>query len=168
MTEKNQNTDEHYDADLVRQIKASAKEIWQAGLGAFSQKARQEQEGQSQSGSIYQQMVKEGKDIERVSRQQLDRNIQSVKSFAFDGVDQVKEKAAGSLHRLESVFDERVSKALGRLGLTTSQDYAVLESKLENTEQRLADLEGVIKTLESEVKSSTNTKKSSPTKKGRQ
>lgn len=149
------NTDtEQYDADLVKQIKASAKEIWQAGLGAFTQKQADEKAGNADE-SLYKQLVKEGRDIERVSREQLDRNIKTVKSFAFDGVDQVKEKAAGSLHRLESVFDERVSKALSRLGLTTSHDYAVLESKLENTEQRVSDLEGMIKTLESEMQGLT-------------
>lgn len=149
MTKKSDNTNEphDYDPDLVKQIKASAKEIWLAGLGAFTQKNSQDSSGESET-SLYQQLVKEGRDIERVSRDQLDRNIQTVKTLAFDGVDQVKEKAAGSLHRLESVFDERVSKALHRLGLFTSHDYAVLESRLENTEQRVADLEGMVKNLE--------------------
>lgn len=146
-TDNNSNSNNSSTAndDLVKQIKASAKEIWLAGLGAFSQK----QEDTS-SQSLYQQLVKEGRDIERVSREQLDRNIQNVKSFAVGGVDQVRERAAGSLHRLESVFDERVSKALNRLGLATAQVQGSLEEKLNTIEQRLADLEGVVESLAQE------------------
>lgn len=137
-------------ADLVKQIKASAKEIWLAGLGAFSQRPNDTES--SQMPSLYKQLVKEGRDIERVSREQFDRNLQSVKTLAVGGVDQVKEKAAGSFHRIESLFDERVSRALSRLGLTTNQDYAVLQDRLDHAEQRIADLEGIVASLDAEKK----------------
>lgn len=149
-------------ADLVKQIKASAKEIWLAGLGAFSQKDKaQEDDG---GRSLYQQLVKEGKDIERVSREQLDRNIQSVKNIAFDGVDQVKERAFGSFTRLEHAFDERVHKALSRLGLATQEDYATLERRLDQAEHQIADLEGVISELKAEQAKSTKSKSTSAKK----
>ncbi len=141
---------EEFDADLVQQIKASAKEIWLAGLGAFSQKDN----GQDQGKSIYKQLVKEGRDIERVSREQLDRNLQHVKSFASEGVDQVKEKAFGSFLKLESAFDERVSKALSRLGLATHQDFSALERRLDQAENKIADLEGIVQDLQKPKKKS--------------
>jgi poly(hydroxyalkanoate) granule-associated protein len=161
VADKNDTKDQVGDgnADLVKQIKASAKEIWLAGLGAFNQKqGASDAEGEDTAHTLYQQLVKEGRDIERVSRSQLDRNIQNVKTLAFGSVDQVKEKAAGSLNRLESVFDERVSKALNRLGLTTSNDYNVLESRLEHAEQLIADLEGVVNSLKQEIEKSKATK----------
>ena len=149
-------------ADLVKQIKASAKEIWLAGLGAFSQKDKAQEDDNGRS--LYQQLVKEGKDIERVSREQLDRNIQNVKSIAFDGVDQVKERAFGSFTRLEHAFDERVHKALSRLGLATQEDYATLERRLDQAEHQIADLEGVISELKAEQAKSTKSKSTSAKK----
>jgi len=148
-------------ADLVKQIKASAKEIWLAGLGAFSQK---EDQAAATTTGLYQQLVKEGRDIERVTREQLDRNIQNVKTIASDGVDQVKEKAVGSFSRLETIFGERVSKAMHRLGLATNHDFQGIDGRLSSIESRIADLEGMIQDLKKDQskfsKSSKAAKKS--------
>ena len=97
----------HDATQLVSHIKASAKEIWLAGLGAFSQ-------NNEPSGGLFNQLVKEGKDLERVSREHIDRQIQQVRNAAIDGVDVVKERAADSIGRLEGGLDERVSKAAKR------------------------------------------------------
>ena len=127
----------HDASHLVSHIKASAKEIWLAGLGAFSQ-------NNDRSAGLFQQLVKEGKDLEKVSREHLDRQIQQVRNAAIDRVDEVKEKAADSIGRLENVFDERVSKAAKRLGIAMLQDQEVLEKKIDGLEHRLRDLESIL------------------------
>ena len=133
-------SDEEGSADVVKQIKASAKEIWLAGLGAFSQRNDTENSPQAGAG-LFQQLVKEGRDLERVSREQLDRNLAQVKSLAVDGVDQVRERAFGSIARIESVFDERVTKVFERVGVVKASDHRTLEARLNGLEERLAVLE---------------------------
>ena len=141
MTEKNNQAQPSIDetsmedAHLVDHIKASAKEIWLAGLGAFSQK-------QAESPNVFQQLVKEGKELERVSREHLDRQIQQVRSAAMESVGSVKDKATDSLSRLENVFDQRVSNAVKRIGLMSQADARRLEARIEGLEAQLRDLEG--------------------------
>jgi len=128
--------DEHEidETHLVSHIKSSAKEIWLAGLGAFSQK-------NEKNNSVFQQLVIEGRDLEKISRTHIDRQIQQVRDAAMGSVGNVKERAAGSFNRLESIFDERVSKALKRLGLFTQNDQQTLEKQIAALEARIQKLE---------------------------
>ena len=53
-------------------------------------------------------------------------------------VEGVKEKASGTIGKLESVFDQRVSSALERLGIPSHSHVAALEKRIAELEAKLA------------------------------
>ncbi|MBK8972743.1 MAG: phasin family protein [Hahellaceae bacterium] len=109
---------------LAAKIKESARQIWLAGLGAYTK-------AEEDAGKVFEKLVSEGEDIERKTRGVFEKQIRAVE----DRVEGVKDKANHTWDKLESVFDQRVSHALQRLGIPT-------RSELEELRERIAELEG--------------------------
>lgn len=109
---------------LAAKIKDSARQIWLAGLGAYTK-------AEEDAGKVFEKLVAEGEDIERKTRGVFEKQIRAVE----DRVEGVKDKANNTWDKLESVFDQRVSHALQRLGIPT-------RSELDELRQRIAELEG--------------------------
>lgn len=100
------------DEALARAVRASAQQIWQAGLGAFA-KAQQEGEG----GRSFTRLVRDGSVLaERASR------------------------GAGSLGTLEQVFEERVARALATIGVPAASEVEALRRRVDALEAMLAEL----------------------------
>jgi polyhydroxyalkanoate synthesis regulator phasin len=110
MTKKAEPTDEEKLAGAVR---SSAQQIWQAGLGAF---ARAQEEG----GKVFSRLVKESAEREA-------------------GADKSAE-AAGAWDKLEQVFEERVARALEKLGLPTRDEVAALRLQVAELTEQVAAL----------------------------
>lgn len=110
MTKKAEPTDEEKLAGAVR---SSAQQIWQAGLGAF---ARAQEEG----GKVFSRLVKESAEREA-------------------GADKSAE-AAGAWDKLEQVFEERVARALEKLGLPTRDEVAALRLQVAELTAQVAAL----------------------------
>ncbi len=119
---------------LSNKIKASARQIWLAGLGAYNK-------AEEDTGKFFEKLVKEGEEIENKTRSTVKKQIQAVE----DTVEDVKTKASGTLGKLESVFDERVSRALGRLGIPSKKDIDDLTQKVENLEKEIDALKAKTK-----------------------
>ena len=101
MTKKAEPTDEEKLAGAVR---SSAQQIWQAGLGAF---ARAQEEG----GKVFSRLVKES----------AEREADADKSA----------EAAGAWDKLEQVFEDRVERALSKLGVYTQNDVVRLSQRVD-------------------------------------
>ena len=93
---------------LSQGIMDSAHQIWLAGLGAF---AKTQEEG----GKLFDALVKEGREIESQSKETASKTVENLKG-----------KAGGTLDRLEQVFEDRVSRALNRLGVPSNDDIQAL------------------------------------------
>lgn len=104
---------------LSQGVMDSAHQIWLAGLGAF---AKTQEEG----GKLFDALVKEGREIESQS-----------KKTASETVENLKGKAGGTLDRLEQVFEDRVSRALNRLGVPSNDDIQALAKRLETLTEKL-------------------------------
>ena len=115
-------------AQLSERIKASARQIWLAGLGAYTK-------AEEDTGKIFDKLVKEGEEIENLTRGVVEKQFKAVE----DKVEGVREKASGTLGKLESVFDQRVSSALERLGIPSNSHVAELEKRIAALEAKLAD-----------------------------
>ncbi len=98
---------------LSQGVMDSAHQIWLAGLGAFAKT-------QDEGGKFFDGLVQEGREIENRS-----------KKTANDTVQDIKGKASSTLDRLEQVFEDRVSRALGRLGVPTNDDIQALSKRIE-------------------------------------
>ncbi|MBS1229863.1 MAG: poly(hydroxyalkanoate) granule-associated protein [Proteobacteria bacterium] len=109
---------------LALTVKDSAQQIWLAGLGAF---AKAQQEG----GKVFNSLVKEGETIQARTRQISDEKVAALTS-----------RAAGTWDRLEQVFEDRVARALGRLGVPSKKE-------IDKLAKRVAELTAVVDGLAS-------------------
>ncbi len=110
----------HDDNQLAAAIRDSATQIWLAGVGAFG-KARDER------NKVFQALVREGRSIQLRTRAMAEESIGEVAGR----VTEVREKATESWDKLEQVFEERVSRALARLGVPTSKDVQALIKRVD-------------------------------------
>lgn len=115
-------------SQLSEKIKESARQIWLAGLGAYNK-------AEEDTGKIFDKLVKEGEEIESLTRGVVEKQFKAVE----DRVEDVREKASGTFGKLESVFDLRVSSALVRLGIPTNHRVAELEQRVSELEAKLAE-----------------------------
>lgn len=134
MTQDEKNTentvDQEQSSHLSEKIKESARQIWLAGLGAYNK-------AEEDTGRIFEKLVKEGEEIESLTRGVVEKQFKAVEGRVED----VKEKATGTFGKLESVFDQRVSSALVRLGIPTHGRLVELEKRVLELENRLKELE---------------------------
>ena len=113
---------------LSNKIKDSARQIWLAGLGAYNK-------AEEDAGKIFEKLVKEGEEIEHMTRGVVEKRIKVVE----DTVEGVKEKANGTIGKLESVFDQRVSKALQKMGIPTRVEIKALEAQIAELKKQLEE-----------------------------
>lgn len=114
-------------ADMKHTAKAimeQAEQIWLAGLGAFSK-------AQEQSGKVYETLVKEGAALEKMTRKFTGSKVEEVRGMVENTVTQVRQRASDSWDRLEEVFENRVSKALGHLGIPGRDEMETLAKRVD-------------------------------------
>jgi len=107
---------------LASTVKESAQQIWLAGLGAFAK-------AQEEGGKVFDALVKEGETIQAKTRKMTDEKIADVAG-----------KATGTWDRLEQVFEDRVARALGSLGVPSKQD-------IDRLSRRVVDLSAAVQAL---------------------
>ena len=98
----------------------SARQIWLAGLGAFS---KAEEEG----GKLFESLVKEGEEVEARTRKTAEEKVEEVKGK----MKEVKDKVSDTWDDLEQVFEDRVARVLNRLGVPTNDDVQELSKRVE-------------------------------------
>jgi len=144
MEKKTEKNEEQNLADnssqLSEKIKESARQIWLAGLGAYTK-------AEEDTGKIFEKLVKEGEEIESMTRGVVEKQFKAVEDTVegvkdkVEGVKEkvegVKEKATDTFGKLESVFDQRVSKTLIKLGIPTNKRIKELEARIEKLEAKL-------------------------------
>ena len=107
---------------LAMTVKDSAQQIWLAGLGAFAK-------AQEEGGKVFEALVKEGETIQARTRKLTDEKIAVVAG-----------KAAGTWDRLEQVFEDRVARALGSLGVPSKKEVDVLSKRIAELTAAVQDL----------------------------
>lgn len=128
MSEENDKKPES-DPQLAAKIKDSARQIWLAGLGAYTK-------AEEDTGRFFERLVQEGEQLENKTRGVVEKQIKSVEHRVGD----VRERATGTWDKLEQLFDERVSGALRRLGIHRREDIEAMERRIEGLEQEVARL----------------------------
>ncbi len=131
MSKKPHTEDSDQNAQLSEKIKESARQIWLAGLGAYNK-------AEEDTGRIFEKLVKEGEELENMTRGAVEKRFKAVE----DRVEGVREKATDTFGKLESVFDQRVSAAMTRLGMPSKAQVHELEQHILALEARIKKLEG--------------------------
>lgn len=130
MSDENDKKPEN-DPQLAAKIKDSARQIWLAGLGAYTK-------AEEDTGKFFERLVQEGEQLENKTRGVVEKQIKTVE----DRVGGVRERATGTWDKLETLFDERVSGALRRLGIHRREEIEALKHRIAALETELMRLRG--------------------------
>lgn len=110
---------------MSKSIVDSAQQIWMAGMGAFNR-------AQGEGSKLFEALVKEGMNIEQHTRKLAGGKVDAVRDAVENRVGVARERATDTWDRLEKVFEERVQRALNRLGVPSSEDLSDLTTRVNN------------------------------------
>jgi poly(hydroxyalkanoate) granule-associated protein len=135
-------------------VQESAQQIWLAGLGAFAK-------AQEEGSKVFQGLVKEGLDLQRQTKAAAEEKLaeasaklRSMAEASNLSVSNLSAKAAQPWDKLETIFEERVAKALSQLGAPSAQEFDALKKELTALKRKVAALEAAgktVKTVKSKV-----------------
>jgi len=120
-------------AKLAETLVGSANEIWLAGLGAFAK-------AQTEGKKIYDKLIDEGKDFEKLFKSVPQKAVSDVKSSVSSTVSTAKKRASDSWDKLEDVFEKRVEKSLKSLGIPTNNELGDLMKRIDSLTKEVTKL----------------------------
>lgn len=118
---------------LANAVRTSAQQIWQAGLGAFAK-------AQEEGGRVFNKLVEEGTEFQKRSRAMAQDRVAGMSDMVDKVADGVGKQASGSWDKLEQVFEERVARALGSIGVPTRKDIEALARQVDELREVVARL----------------------------
>ena len=121
------------DSKLADTVRDSAKQIWLAGLGAFSK-------AQEEGVKVFDALVKEGKGLEARTRKMTEKSVGEVTGQMNKAAKTATNKANAAWDKLESVFEDRVARSLNSLGVPTNDD-------IQSLTKQVAELSATVKSL---------------------
>jgi poly(hydroxyalkanoate) granule-associated protein len=121
------------DSQLAQTIKDSAQQIWLAGLGAFAK-------AQGEGNKLFETLIKDGTSLHRKTQSAAGEKLGDMAGKMTAMAEEVGSKANSHWDKLESIFEQRTSRALGRLGVPTAKDVAALAARVEALAAEVARL----------------------------
>lgn len=112
------------DSQLAAAVKESAQQIWLAGLGAFAKA----QEG---GNKVFETLARQGVSIQKRTMKVTEDKVNEVTTKVTKAANRIQKQATGSWDKLEGVFEQRVERAMTRLGVPTSKEVAALTKRVE-------------------------------------
>ena len=94
-------------------MRESAQQIWDAGLGAFAK-------AQEEGNKVFEALVSEGEALKAKTR----KNVAGLR------VAEMASKATGTWDKLEQVFEDRVARAIAKLGVPSRKEIDELTKRL--------------------------------------
>jgi poly(hydroxyalkanoate) granule-associated protein len=113
------------DSQLAGAVKDSAQQIWLAGMGAFSK-------AQAEGGKVFEALIKEGLALQKKTQGIAEERISAVTSKMTAVAGGVTDKAGAKWDKLESIFEERVAKALNKMGVPSRKDIDALIARIDD------------------------------------
>ncbi len=128
-------------AQLASSVKDSAQQIWLAGLGAFSK-------AQAEGGKVFETLVKDGVGLQRKTQAAAEEKISEATSKmtnmangitakATGVATDITSKATGQWDKLENIFEERVAKAMSKMGMPTAKEVQALAKRVDELSAQL-------------------------------
>ena len=128
------------DTPFAEQVKASAQQIWSAGLAAFAK-------AQDQGGAMLDRLSSESVKLQapiRGAEEKLDSAARRMSDLAGE----VGSRAGQHWDKLESIFEDRVARALARLGMPGAEEVTRLQARVEALAAEVAMLRAQAATRE--------------------
>lgn len=107
--------------DTAQAVRDSAQKIWLAGLGAFER-------AKTEGPKMFESLVEQGRTMGARAVGAADEALQNLR------------QSGGKWDKLEQVFEDRVSKSLGRLGVITGRE-------VESLSRQVADLNETVRSM---------------------
>jgi poly(hydroxyalkanoate) granule-associated protein len=117
--------------DFSSTVKDSAQQIWLAGLGAFAK-------AQEEGSKVFDTLVKEGVSMQRKTQASAGEKLSEAGSKMASMATEITSRASGQWDKLETIFEDRVSKALRHLGVPTSADVDALNARIDELTRAMA------------------------------
>ncbi|MHB1249330.1 MAG: phasin family protein [Polaromonas sp.] len=111
-------------------VKESAQQIWLAGLGAFSK-------AQAEGGKVFETLVKEGQSIQRKTQSAAEEKISEATSKMATMASDIQSRAGHQWDKLENIFEERVAKAMNKLGAPSAKDVDALAARIDELNKNM-------------------------------
>jgi poly(hydroxyalkanoate) granule-associated protein len=112
------------DNPMAAMVKDSAQQIWLAGMGAFSK-------AQAEGGKVFETLMKEGQALQKKTQGMAEERIGAVTSKMTAVAGDVSGKAGAQWDKLESIFEQRVAKALNKMGVPSKTDIEALIKRID-------------------------------------
>lgn len=120
-------------AQLSGAVKDSAQQIWQAGLGAFTR-------AQAEGTKAFESLVKEGVSMQRKTQAAAEEKISEATNKMSHMATGIGSKASGQWDKLENIFEDRVAKALNKLGVPSAKDINALIVRIDELNKAVQKL----------------------------
>jgi len=134
---------------LTDPVLDSARDIVRAGLGAFAMAQKESGKVVEQGSALFDKLVAEGARLEKEGKTSLDagasgvqKGAKSLRNEVESRLDAARQQAEDRWDKLESVFEERVSRVMGGLGVPTADDLNRLSAQVESLSRKVAALSG--------------------------
>ena len=108
-----------------------AQHVWLAGLGAMAK-------AQEQGSKAIEALVNDGLAFQRKSQAEAQQRLHEATERLSHMATGFGEQATGRVDKLEHLFEDRVAKALHRLGMPTLLDIQMLTERVAQLESQLA------------------------------
>ena len=118
------SADKKNNPHLSSAVKDSAQQIWLAGLGAFAK-------AQEEGSKVFDTLVKEGLSMQRKTQAVAEEKISEATSKMANMATDIQSKAGHQWDKLETIFEERVAKALNKLGVPSAKDVDALITRID-------------------------------------
>lgn len=143
---------------LSKTLSESAQQIWLAGVGAFGR-------AQAEGTRLFEALVKEGLSLEQTARKFTGGQADALRDAVESKVGQARERAVDTWDRLEKVFEERVQRALVKLGVPGRDDLADLSARVDALTAELRRQGGKPAPAKTARKSAAKAEKAAPAQK---
>ena len=124
-----------FDSALAGSVKDSAQQIWLAGMGAFAK-------AQAEGTRSFEKLIQDGITLQRKTQGMAEEKLGEVTGKMTAMASEVTSKAGQHWDKLESIFEQRTAKAMGRLGVPTAKDMAALHARIGELEAKLGKAAG--------------------------
>src|SRR5215469_9415688 len=118
---------------LAQSVLDSSRQIWLAGLGAFAK-------AQQGGAQVFEALVKQGEGLEAKTRDMASHTAEAARGAAKAKAKEMQAIAGDTWDKLEQVFEKRVERALGRLGVYSAKDVQKLTERVDELSKAVNSL----------------------------
>ena len=108
-----------------------AQHVWLAGLGAMAK-------AQEQGSKAIEALINDGLAFQRKSQDEAQKRLQEATERLSHMAADFGQQATGRVDKLEHLFEDRVAKALHRLGMPSQLEIQMLSDRVAQLESQLA------------------------------